>query len=134
MADLAESWETSPDGLQVTMKMRQGVKFHNKPPVNNRTLDMDDILFSWNRFATRAGGRVNLVNSINPDATVLSVTAADPRTVVIKLKEPLVYFLNLLVPAGASGVYIVPKEADNGLDLRRDMLGTGPWYMDEYTL
>ena len=133
MNDLAESWETSADGLTVTLKIRQGVKFHNKPPVNNRTLDIDDVLFSWQRFATRAGGRVNLVNSINPDAPVLSLTATDARTVVIKLKEPLVYALNLFVPAGASGVYIVPKEAESGLDLRRDMLGTGPWYLDEYT-
>ncbi|MGE0057329.1 MAG: ABC transporter substrate-binding protein [Dehalococcoidia bacterium] len=133
MNDLAESWETSADGLTITMKIRQGVRFHNKPPVNNRTLDMDDILFSWQRFSTRAGGRVNLVNSINPDAPVLSLAATDARTVVLKLKEPLVYALNLFVPAGASGVYIVPKEADSALDLRRDQLGTGPWYLDEYT-
>lgn len=132
MNDLAESWETSADGLAITLKIRQGVKFHNKPPVNNRTLDMDDVLFSWQRFSTRSAGRVNLVNSVNPDAPVLSLTATDSRTVVIKLKEPLVYALNLFVPAGASGVYIVPKETDTSLDIRRDMLGTGPWYLDEY--
>ena len=27
---MAESWESSPDGLQITLKLRQGVKFHNK--------------------------------------------------------------------------------------------------------
>ena len=39
--DLAESWEWSPDGLQIVMKLRPGVKFHNKPPVNGRGLDID---------------------------------------------------------------------------------------------
>jgi len=130
--DIAESWETSADGLQITMKIRQGVKFHNKPPVNGRPMDMDDVLFSWQRFATKAAGRLNLVNSVNPEAPVLSITAPDSKTLAIKLKEPLVYALGLFIPAGASGLYIVPKETDSTLDLRRDMLGTGPWVLDNY--
>ena len=48
--DMAESWEIAPDGLTVTLKMRAGVKFHNKAPVNGRLMDMDDVLFSWKRF------------------------------------------------------------------------------------
>src|SRR5438552_12106481 len=32
--DVAESWEIAPDGTQITMKIRQGVKWHNKAPVN----------------------------------------------------------------------------------------------------
>src|SRR2546430_2131112 len=28
--DVAESWEIAPDGTQITMKIRQGVKWHNK--------------------------------------------------------------------------------------------------------
>src|SRR5439155_16741508 len=90
---MAESWETSPDGLQITMKLRQGVKFHNKPPVNGRTLDMDDVLFSWKRFVDKASNRVNVANSVNPGAPVLSVSAADSRTIVIKLNEPVSYAL-----------------------------------------
>ena len=42
--DLAESWEVSPDGLTITMKLRQGVKWHNKAPVNGRAVDADDVL------------------------------------------------------------------------------------------
>jgi peptide/nickel transport system substrate-binding protein len=53
VGDLAESWEMSPDGLQITMKLRQDVKFHNKPPVNGRPMDIDDVLFSWNRFSSK---------------------------------------------------------------------------------
>jgi peptide/nickel transport system substrate-binding protein len=131
--DLAESWEYSPDGLQITLKLRQGIKFHSKPPVNGRALDMDDVLFSWNRFATKASGRVNVANSANPDAAVLSLSATDSRTIVMKLKEPVVYALGLFHPSGASGPMIVPKEADSGLDLRNEMIGTGPWVMTNFT-
>ena len=34
--EMMESWEWSSDGLQLTFKMRQGVKWHNKAPVNGR--------------------------------------------------------------------------------------------------
>ena len=59
--DLAESWETSPDGLQITLKLRQGVKWHNKAPVNGRALAMDAVeaakvrgLYSRGRTTNRA--------------------------------------------------------------------------------
>jgi peptide/nickel transport system substrate-binding protein len=130
--DLAESWETSPDGLQITLKLRQGVKWHNKPPVNGRPMDMDDVMASWQRYSTKFSGRVGVVNSANPDAPVLSLTAADSKTLVMKLKEPLVYVLNLFVMSGASGPITMPKETDSTFDPRADMIGTGPWVLTNY--
>src|SRR6266567_6494583 len=131
--DIAESWEWSQDGLQITLKLRQGVKFHNKPPVNGRPLDVEDVLFSWNRFATKAPLRDFVSNAANPQAPVLSLTAPDPRTVVMKLKEPLVYTLELFAPfSGGGNVAIVPKETDTTFDSRGDMIGTGPIIMSKY--
>src|SRR5688572_28214496 len=46
---LAQSYEVSGDGLQITMKMRPGVKWHNRPPVSGRAFDADDVIFSLNR-------------------------------------------------------------------------------------
>jgi peptide/nickel transport system substrate-binding protein len=132
--NVAESWELAPDGLQITMKVRQGMKWHNRPPVNGRIVDIDDVLFSWNRFATKSSNRVNLANAANPAAPVLSFTAADSRTIVVKLKEPLVYTLALFASYGGGGhVDIVPKETDSTLDIRNDMIGTGPFMMTNYT-
>src|SRR5690606_19455103 len=68
--DLAESFEFSPDHLTLTMKMRNGVKWHNKPPVNARPVDTDDVLFTWNRYIAEGGLRAIVVNEINPDAPV----------------------------------------------------------------
>jgi ABC-type transport system substrate-binding protein len=129
---LAESWEISPDGLQITLKLRQGVKWHNKPPVNGRAFDMEDVLFSWQRFADKASQRVSLVNSVNPAAPVLSLTKVDNATFVMKLKEPVSWLLGQFVMTGASGVVIVPRETDSTLDLRHEMIGTGPWYLDSF--
>src|SRR3954466_7066279 len=53
VGDLAESWEFSPDRLQITLKLRQGVKWHDKAPVNGRTADVDDVKFSYDRFASK---------------------------------------------------------------------------------
>jgi peptide/nickel transport system substrate-binding protein len=133
--DVAESWEIAGGGTQINMKLRQNVKFHNKAPVNGRTLDMDDVLFTWNRFASKNVYRSGVVNSINPDAPVLSVTSADPRTLVIKLKEPLVFALDLFAsnPGSHSGsMLLLPKETDSSFNVAQDMIGAGPYVMQRY--
>jgi peptide/nickel transport system substrate-binding protein len=65
---------------------------------------------------------------------VLSVTATDARTISIKLKEPLVYALELFASYGSfsGNVVMVPKETDNGFDIRRDAIGTGPFFLSNY--
>ncbi len=129
---IAQSWEWTPDRLQVTAKIRPGVKFHNIAPVNGRAMDADDILYSWKRFSTQGSNRTVVANSANPDAPVVSVTSPDPTTIVIKFKEPLVYAQAYLAQRGY--LSIVPKEAENTsvLDLRTKALGTGPFMLADY--
>src|SRR5262245_14879452 len=43
---LAESWER-PDDLTYVFKLRKGVRFHNKPPVNGREVTADDVVFTF---------------------------------------------------------------------------------------
>jgi len=128
--ELAESWEWSPDRLQLTAKLRKGVKFHNLAPVNGRVVDIDDVMFSWKRFSSQSVYRTIVSNAANPDAPVLSFTAPDPNTIVIKLKEPLFYAHGYF--ANRSYVVLMPKEADNprDLDLRGKLVGTGPFFLD----
>src|SRR5262245_63680317 len=47
--DLAESW-TQPNDSTFIFKLRRGVRWHNKPPVNGRELTADDVKYTYERF------------------------------------------------------------------------------------
>ena len=132
VGDLVESWEFTPDQLQLTLKMHPGAHFAPLPPVNGRAVDAQDIVFSWKRFSQAGRGRLELANSANPSAPVLSVTAADDRTVMFKLNEPNSVLLSLLGLNIAGSYFIMPRESDGGFDIRRQMIGSGPFYMKRY--
>jgi peptide/nickel transport system substrate-binding protein len=128
--ELAESWEWSPDRLQLTLKLRQNVKWHNKPPVNGRTLDVQDVVFTWDRFIKVGSNRTGFANVANPDAPILSITSVDARTFVMKLKEPTSY---ILTQFGASAApCVIPKETDSTFDIKSDMIGAGPFVLQKY--
>ena len=127
---MAESYEVSPDKLTVTMKLRQGQKWDARAPTNGRVMDMEDVMFSWNKFAKVNPAAANFVNARNPAAPVESIAATDPRTLVIKLKRPDATTLPLF--ASTDGFYIMPKEADGGFDPATDVRGNGPWQLEEY--
>ncbi len=123
--DAAESWEFSPDFLTLTIKLRTQGKFDQRPPTNGRNLDASDVVFSWERFARVGALRADYANSVNPNAPIVSMTAPDSKTVVVKLNEPQAGILALLAARGAVSFWILPKEADSGFDLRREQRGSG---------
>jgi peptide/nickel transport system substrate-binding protein len=125
--DLAESW-TQPNETTYVFKLRKGVKWHNKPPVNGRELTADDVVFSVNHFLTVKG---------NANAYMLKavdkVEATDKYTVKFALKEPFVWFLDMI--SNPHAVAIVAKEVvEKYGDLKKpeSVIGTGPWMLDSY--
>lgn len=131
--DLAESWEFSADRLTLTMKIRADAGTPpNQAPVNGRKLDAQDVVYSWNRWAATGSNRTDLVNSVNPSAPVLSLTAADDRTIVIKLKEPVSSILAGFASPLQGQFFIMPREAES-IDIRRTPIGAGTYYLSEYT-
>ena len=125
--DLAESWSQPTENTYV-FKLRKGVKWHNKPPVNGRELTAEDVVYSVNRFRTVTG---------NANAYMLKavekVEALDKHTVRFTLKEPYAWFLDVL--ANPMAVLIVAKECvDKYQDLKKPeaVVGTGPWMLDSY--
>jgi peptide/nickel transport system substrate-binding protein len=125
--DLAESW-TQPSDTTYVFKLRKGVKWHNKPPVNGRELTADDVVFSVNHFLTVKGNaNAYMLKSVD------KVEALDKHTVKFTLKEPFVWFLDML--ANPHAVAIVAKEVvDKHGDLKKweSVVGTGPWMLDSY--
>src|SRR2546425_9199290 len=125
--DLAESW-SQPNETTYVFKLRKGVKWHNKPPVNGRELTADDVVFSVNHFLTVKGNaNAYMLKSVD------KVEALDKHTVKFTLKEPFVWFLDML--ANPHAVAIVAKEVvEKYGDLKKheSVIGTGPWMLDAY--
>ena len=125
--DLAESW-TQPNETTYVFKLRRGVKWHNKPPVNGRELTADDVVFSVNHFLTVKGNaNAYMLKSVD------KVEAVDKYTVKFTLKEPFVWFLDML--SNPHAVAIVAKEVVDKLGhLKKpeSVIGTGPWMLDSY--
>jgi peptide/nickel transport system substrate-binding protein len=125
--DLAESW-TQPNENTYVFKLRRGVRWHNKPPVNGRELDAEDVVYTLDRFRTVKG---------NANAYMLAaldkVEALDKYTVKFTLKEPYAWFLDIM--ANPMAVCIVAKECVEKMgDLKKQeaTVGTGPWMLDSY--
>src|SRR5215813_7482262 len=91
--DLAERWE-APDDTTYIFHLRQGVRWHNKPPVNGRELVAEDVKFTFDRFLTVDG---------NPERQLLEsvdrIEVVDRYTVKFLLNEPFVWLLDILANA-----------------------------------
>ena len=125
--DLAESW-TQTNETTYVFKLRRGVRFHPKPPVNGRELTADDVVYSINRFVTVKG---------NPSAYMLraldKVEATDRHTVKFTLKEPFAWFLDVV--ANPVSLPIVARECVEKFgDLKKaeSVVGTGPWMLESH--
>ena len=125
--DLAESW-TQPNETTYIFKLRKGVKWHNKPPVNGRELTADDVVFSVNHFLTVKGNaNAYMLKSVD------KVEAVDKYTVKVTLKEPFAWFLDMV--SNPHAVAIVAKEVlEKHGDFKKaeSVIGTGPWMLDSY--
>ena len=128
----AESFELSPDKLQITFKLRQGMKWDSRSPTNGRALDAQDVLFSWNKFTKVNNLRSNLAYDATsaPDGPVEQVTAPDARTVVMKLRKP--DYRTIAFLAAYDYVNLMPRESDGGFDPRQVVRGHGPWMLESY--
>ena len=135
VGQLAESWER-PDPLTAVFKIRDGVFWHDKAPVNGRQLTAHDVAYSWQRLLFGVDG-----GEPSPDCPGgfdicnikwESVAATDDSTVVFKLQEPSVTaFSRMLV---AEHGYIVAREVvDEFGDIQdwRNVTGTGPFQLTD---
>src|SRR5437870_3939831 len=124
--DLAESW-TQPDDTTYIFKLKKGVRWHPKPPVNGRELTADDVKYTYERFLTIAG------NANKPVLEYVDkIDALDKYTVKFTLKEPNAWFLDLLA---STSTWIIARECVEKFgDLRKveSVVGTGPWMLERW--
>ena len=109
---LAESWE-QPDPTTYIFHLRSGVHFSDGRPMTAR-----DVV--WSVLSMRNGAVIS--PKAASYATVASVEARDPLTVVFHLKQPDNFLLTNL-KTGALGV--IPD--GSGRDFWRHPVGTGPF-------
>jgi peptide/nickel transport system substrate-binding protein len=125
--DAAEKWEFTPDGTQITLTLRQNMKWDPRPPTSGRALNSADVKASWEKFATVGNSRAELVNSVNPDAAISSIETPDARTVVFKMAFPYPNVIDQL--SNQQNFYIMPAVE---FDFRTDMRGSGPYRLEEF--
>ncbi|MCX5496837.1 ABC transporter substrate-binding protein [Kaistia dalseonensis] len=98
---LAEKWDVSADGLEVTFHLRKGVKFHSvKGFAPTRDFNADDVLFSFNRqwkddnpYHKVSGGAYDYFNDMGMPDLIKSIDKVDDYTVKFTLARPEAPFL-----------------------------------------
>jgi peptide/nickel transport system substrate-binding protein len=122
----------SADGLTATIKLRDGMKFHNSGNIATSA----DWVFSIQRLANLKGNPSFLFTDFFE-----SITAIDPLTIELKLKAPNAALLAILVSAPFAAIDSVVAKEHGGTDAsdadqtdtltdwinEGNSLGTGPY-------
>jgi len=142
---LAESWEVSPDGTQVTFHLRKGVKFHSG--VNgftpSREFNADDVLWSFNRqwkedhpYHKVSGGAYDYFNDMGMPDLLKSIEKVDDYTVKMTLSEPNAPIMANLamdfatIQSAEYAKYLMDKGTPEQFD--QIPVGTGPFQFVDY--
>ena len=119
--ELAQSWEWSPDGTQVTFNLASGVKFQNVVPLNGRDFSSTDVL-QWAERQSTTGvntGAFGLVTDMaTPDANTFQFTLSAPSP-------------DFLIPFGTHFMSIYPRELVDQDLIATQAIGTGPLIITE---
>ncbi len=119
---LAEAHEVSGDGLRITVRLRQGVLFHN-----GETLRAADVIASVQRWGRVVGLGQGLLAATN------EIVEIDPATVEFRLNRPFGTF-PVAMARGLQGCAVYPKSVlDRSTDTDlAEFVGTGPYRLGEW--
>lgn len=124
---LAESYEVSEDGMEYTIKIREGVKFHN-----GEEMTADDVVASMNRWLEVSAKANTLIGG-----SVFE--KVDDYTVLLKVNEASSDIIMILAsPIQFAAVYPAEiAEKLTGEESLSEYIGTGPykvaeWKQDQY--
>ena len=122
--DLAESWTVSREGTTYTLKLRQGVRFHDGSVMTSRDVkaSYDKIVFPPPGVRSYRKGQYRSVEAIE---------APDAQTVRFRLKWPESSFLTTLA-SPYSWIYKADLLAKDVHWYDRNVMGTGPFKQVEH--
>lgn len=115
---MAEGAETSPDGLTWTIRLREGLKFHDGEPV--RAQDCAASLARWSKKDTFG---ITLARSVD------AFEAADDKTIRIRLKQAFPRLLEAIGKPHSSAAFMMPErlaQTDPNQPIT-EMIGSGPF-------
>ena len=121
---LLEEWGYTDD-TTFRLKIHEGIKFHNLPPVNGREFTADDLAFSIERAFSRG---------LDPGVKkyVKEIQVADKHTVNVIMTQAIPALeIKWLTKSWLVGVAKESLDADGDFG-RESMIGTGP-YTVSYT-
>ena len=134
---LAESWDISPDGLTYTFHIRPGVRWHDKAPMNGRELTAHDIEYNFHRILGMGDFAEAGPTPWSQAATLQvlpweSITATDDATVVMKLTEPRLDGLSVMLLNEWTSI-MPPEVIEQHGDVQdwRNLVGTGPFMLTD---
>jgi peptide/nickel transport system substrate-binding protein len=120
---LAESVETSTDGLTRTVKLRKDIQFHNDKEMTSA--DVEASLLRWSKMSGPGKGLFERVESLS---------TPDKHTVVFKMKSPYAIF-EATLGFRSQGAVIMPKEDVEAATEKNQIgtpIGTGPYKFVEH--
>src|SRR5512132_819756 len=125
VGELAEKWSWQDNYRNLVFFLRKDVKWHDGKPFTSK-----DVKFTFDMVREAPETQAKL--RINPRkdwyANVEAIEAADPHTVVFRLKRPQPSLLMLLA-SGYSPIYAAHV---NPADYRTRCVGTGPFKVKEW--
>ena len=134
---LAESWEVLDDTTYV-FHIRQGVHWHDKPPMNGRELTAKDIEYNYHRILGLGSGFTEpgvdvAATGILGKLSFESITATDKWTVVFKLKEPVLGALKEILQSHSAYI-LAPEVIEQHGDVAdwENVVGTGPFTLTDF--
>ena len=114
---MVEAWETTPDGLAWTFRLRPGLRFHDGEPVLTR-----DVIASLNRWMVRDTMGQQISGRLD------AMEAVDDRTLRLKLTRPFPKMLFALGKSNAPVAFIMPERIarTDPFKLISEYVGSGP--------
>jgi peptide/nickel transport system substrate-binding protein len=122
---LAESVEPNADSTQWTIKLREGVVFHDGTPLDSAALKLNLDSYRGAEGAPNSGPLLTLTFRFVSDVQVV-----DDLSVNVTLSTPVPDFPNYLFSVGRLGI-VAPAQLNSGEACATNMIGTGPFKLDE---